>query len=125
MVLDASAILALLHQESGGSVVADAVVAGAIVSAVNLSEVVAVLSDAGLPEDENREALASLPLRVVEFSAELAYAAGLLRAATRVHGLSFGDRACLALGRDLEMPVLTADRSWQGLDLGVQIRLIR
>lgn len=48
-----------------------------------------------------------------------------LRLATRPLGLSLGDRFCLALGLERNLPVITADRAWAGLDLGVEIQLIR
>jgi len=38
--------------------------------------------------------------------------AAALRPLTRRHGLSLGDRACLALGWRPRLPVLTADRAW-------------
>jgi len=92
------------------------------VSAVNLSEVVAKLADHGVPLGEIRQAL-TLGLEVVPFTEELAYAAGELRPLTRDRGLSLGDRACLALAKTLKRPVLTADRGWASLDLGVEVRL--
>jgi PIN domain nuclease of toxin-antitoxin system len=36
--------------------------------------------------------------------------------------LSLADRLCLALAERLELPVLTADRAWQGLD---RVELLR
>jgi PIN domain nuclease of toxin-antitoxin system len=50
---------------------------------------------------------------------------GLLREATRAAGLSLGDRLCLAAARARQARVLTADRSWAGLDVGVEIEVIR
>jgi PIN domain nuclease of toxin-antitoxin system len=47
------------------------------------------------------------------------------RPLTREHGLSLGDRACLALAHRLELPVITADRTWSKLDLKLEIRQIR
>ena len=123
--VDASAVLALLNGEPGGAVARDALAAGAVISAVNFSEVVARLADAGLSEAEIRLALDPLVRDVVPFDTTLAYRAGLLRTATKAVGLSFGDRACLALGQQLGVPVLTADRQWQRLSIGVTIRLIR
>jgi PIN domain nuclease of toxin-antitoxin system len=124
VVLDASALLAFLNQETGKEVVAE-LLPGAAVSAVNLSEVVAKLLEATMPVDAVRSALGDLGLDVRPFDAEMAYAAGALRTTTRKLGLSLGDRACLALGQLLARPVLTTDRAWEGLDLGVTVRTIR
>jgi len=124
-VLDASALLALLNAEQGSEQVQAALAAGATMSAVNLSEVVAKLSEAGLSEAAIRSVLDSLALDVVDFDADQAYDAGLLRQATKPAGLSLGDRACLALAQRLGLPVVTADRNWRHMQLGVTIRLIR
>jgi ribonuclease VapC len=124
-VLDASAVLALVKSEPGGERVRNAVKAGAAISAVNLSEVVAKLVHEGAGEAAIRALVDSLRLRVVHFDAELAYRAGLLRSLTKQLGLSLGDRACLALAHHLGLPALTADRAWQGLQLGVTIQVIR
>jgi len=124
IVLDASALLAFLNQEPGTEQWTSAV-GESMISAVNLSEVVAKLADAGMPEAEIREALEPLGLEVASFDAELAYQAGLLRPQTKQFGLSLGDRACLALARSGTLPVLTADRAWEALRVGVEIRIIR
>jgi ribonuclease VapC len=124
VVLDASALLALLNQEPGSEAVAEAL-PGAAISAVNLSEVVAKLVEAKMPGAAVRAILQPLDLDVQPFDAEMAYAAGALRAATRKLGLSLGDRACLALGKLMIRPVLTTDRAWAGLDLGVTVNAIR
>jgi PIN domain nuclease of toxin-antitoxin system len=116
VVLDASALLALVHGEEGADVV-EATIPGAQISAVNLAEVVGKLADIGMPEDEIRAALAGLGLRVVDFDERLAFAAGLLRPLTRSEGLSLGDRACLAVAAATHRPALTADRSWAELGL--------
>lgn len=117
-VLDASALLALLNRESGSQRVAEALAENAIMSTVNLSEVVAKLADIGMPEEEIHEAIEPLGLDFVDFNAADAFAAGLLRPATKLAGLSLGDRSCLALGSRRGVPILTADRGWNNLDLG-------
>jgi PIN domain nuclease of toxin-antitoxin system len=124
VVLDASALLALLNSEPGADQVA-AALSGATISAVNLSEVVAKLAEAEMSEEAIREAVQGLPMEVVAFDQEQAYEAGLLRPPTRGAGLSLGDRACLALARRLALPSLTADRSWEGLGISITVQVIR
>lgn len=97
----------------------------AAISTVNLSEVAAKLAEGGMPEEVIREALEGLALGIHDFGRELAFRTAMLRPITRSRGLSLGDRACLALGRRLDLPVLTADRTWAGLDVGVEITLVR
>jgi PIN domain nuclease of toxin-antitoxin system len=124
VVLDASALLALLNSEPGSATVA-AAFPGVSISAVNLSEVVAKLVERSMPAEAVRTILEDLDLDIHPFDAEAAHRAGALRTATRQLGLSFGDRACLALGRQLGRPVLTTDGVWGSLDLGVTVRAIR
>lgn len=124
VVLDASAILALLNDEPGAAAVA-AALEDAVVSAVNLSEVVAKLLEVGLSREEADEALGGLGLEVQPFDEAAAWAAGTLRAATRRAGLSLGDRACLALARELGVPALTADAAWLKAATGADVRLVR
>jgi PIN domain nuclease of toxin-antitoxin system len=124
VVLDASAILALLHEEPGSDVVARSI-PGAAISAVNLSEVVAKLGERGMAEEVIRSTLENIQVDVHPFDRESAYKAGRLRMVTRDLGLSFGDRACLALGWQLQRPVLTTDRIWGDLETDVEIQVIR
>jgi PIN domain nuclease of toxin-antitoxin system len=124
VVLDASALLALVKGEPGGEIVAEAFPHVAI-SAVNLSEVVAKLTERSMPTAMVRTVLEDLDLDIHPFDAESAFAAGALRTPTRELGLSFGDRACLALGQQLDLPVLTTDRAWTHLELGITVRPIR
>jgi PIN domain nuclease of toxin-antitoxin system len=123
-VLDATALLALLQEEPGAETVAEAIPQSSI-SAINLAEVVGKLVDAGMPEEAVRTALAGLGIEVIPFDEDLAYRTGLLRPLTSPYGLSLGDRACLALGQRLGRPVLTADRVWASLKVGVKVRVIR
>ena len=123
-LLDASAVLAVINDEPGGELVTEAL-PGAAISAVNYAEVVSKLTDFGLTEDEAREAADSLGIPVIPFDSEAALISGLMRAVTRLKGLSLGDRACLAQGRISGEPVLTTDKAWNGLDLGVEIRVVR
>jgi ribonuclease VapC len=124
VVLDASALLAVLRAESGAERV-EPRLEGAGIGAVNLSEVVAKLIEDGVPEAQIRLAIGRLELDVHDFDGEQPYSAGFLRKSTRAFGLSFGDRACLGLAQTLGALALTADRSWSRLDLGVAIEVIR
>jgi ribonuclease VapC len=129
-VLDASALLAYLLRETGGEVVRAELSLGAVINSVNYAEVLSRLADAGQePEIVDRRlrgrGLAGDLLRVVPLNEDDSVTTAQLRSLTRAHGLSLGDRACLATGLRLGLPVLTADRSWANLDVGVTIRLIR
>lgn len=123
-VLDASALLATLQDEPGAAEI-DERLPDACISAVNLSEVVAKLTERGTPVDIALGFLAALDLDVRAFERAQAEHAGSLRLVTRRLGLSLGDRACLALAAELGGTAVTADRSWAGLDLGIAIEVVR
>jgi ribonuclease VapC len=124
VVLDASALLALMREERGAERVA-AVIDRAVIGAVNLAEVVAKFIREGIAIAVIREWVAALELEVRPFDEELAYAAGAFLPATRGLGLSLGDRACLALARQLGRTALTTDRAWSQVEVGVAIEVIR
>ena len=124
VVLDASALLALVNEEPGADTVL-AAVPDSVMSAVNLAEVIAKLTDYGLVEDETRDVLVAFALDIAPFDEALAFLAGHLYGPTRRLGLSLGDRACLALARKMGLPALTADRTWSKLDIGVDVQVIR
>ena len=125
-VLDASAVLAILFNEPGAAVVAGAIEDGVLVSSVNISEVVAKMIERGAPDGLTQNQIAFLSLEVRDFSEADGFAAGFLRRQTEPFGLSFGDRACLALAQRAGLSALTADRSWQRLELpGLQVELMR
>jgi PIN domain nuclease of toxin-antitoxin system len=123
-VLDASALIAFMRDEAGGDRVAEAI-EGSAISSVNLSEVGARFSDWGYKVAEVLSDIRTLPLQILSFDAAQAEDASLLRAATKSAGLSLGDRACLAAAKNLSALVLTADRAWACLEVGVPIKLIR
>ena len=113
-VLDASALLAMLHGELGADNVERAV-SHAAISAVNWSEVVQKSLARRVDTAGMRTELEALGLRIIPFTADHAERAASLWSHTERAGLSLGDRACLALGLDLTLPVLTADRTWKAL----------
>src|SRR5271165_5623489 len=126
VVLDASAILAGLNGEPGADRVATALDA-AVVSAVNLAEVAGGVARGGNSPEQVRAVLAALACAVIPADEEMAIDVGLMRAQTDRAGLSLGDRFCLALGRRLRAPVLTADRQWALVadEVGVKVEMIR
>lgn len=120
VVLDASALIALLWREPGGQHVAD-VVGSSVMSTVNLSEVLQRFAADGVPVKQ----LTGLGIRAEPFTLEDAAGTAALREPTRRAGLSLADRACLALARRMGLPVHTADPAWAMVDAGVTVVLIR
>jgi len=123
-VLDASALLAVMFWERGAEAVLERL-PGAVIGAVNLAEVVAKLQERGVPDAQIDREIAELDLPVIPFDAAQAIAAGKLRARTRSHGLSFGDRACLALAAARGVSAITVDRGWAEVDVGVRVVVAR
>jgi ribonuclease VapC len=124
VVLDSSAFLAFIQAEPGGEAVAG-VVGEALMSSVNLAEVITKLVERTGSLEIARTALGMASVDVVDFDQPQAERAGLLVKTTRSYGLSLGDRACLALAMREGVPVLTADRIWAKLKLNIEVRLIR
>lgn len=124
VVLDASAVLALINQEPGHEFV-EKYLPSAIISTVNLSEVIAVLVEIGMNAKEAEAITHGLISEVVSFDHQQSIIAGTLRKETKKMGLSLGDRACFALATVESLPVLTADKIWAKVNVGVEIKLIR
>ncbi len=126
VVLDASALLAGLNAEPGADRVA-AALDNAVVSAVNFAEVAGGVARGGNSPERVRAVLATLACAVIPADEEMAVDVGLMRARTDRAGLSLGDRFCLALGRRLRAPVMTADQQWALIadEVGVKVETIR
>jgi len=124
IAFDASALLAYLYREQGWNRVAE-FADEACISAVNLSEVLGKFVRDGHDPVEVLRRIEATSLEIVPFGTQQAALAAALVPTTSKHGLSLGDRACLALAASRNIPALTADRAWAGLDIGVAIRLIR
>ena len=127
IVLDASAVLALLQGEPGADVVRDALTTGArgTIGAVNLAEVITKLIDKGWAPQIAAQALDDLPCDVLSMDRAAAIQAGMLHARLRRRDISLADSFCIALAAAEQVPVLTADRAWATLGLDVEVQLIR
>lgn len=123
LVVDASVVLAYLLDEPGGDVLTGE--GPFCLSTVNLAEILTKAIERGLAAEAVLRVLERLPIDRFDYLTRDAVVAAELRLATRRYGLSLGDRACLALARRLDTPVLTAERVWAELDIGIDIRLIR
>lgn len=124
LLLDASALLALVFEEPGAETVLAALDSAAI-GAVNLAEVVDLAARRGLDPARAAAWPAELALPVIGFTAPMAARTGRVLAEFRRRGLSLGDAACLGTAAVLGLPVLTADRLWAALETGVEVRLLR
>jgi PIN domain nuclease of toxin-antitoxin system len=122
-VLDASAALAVLKGEPGGVSVLSA--GASLISSVNLAEVYTRLIYLGMQDSPAWEAAHTIADEIVSYTQEHARRTAELLPRTRSLGLSLGDRACLALATERKLPVLTADKAWKTLRVGVEIRVIR
>ena len=125
VVMDASAILAVVQKERGARVVARAL-SNAAMSAVNIAEVTTWLYDHHWSTPEIEIFLDGLSIRELPFDSRAALLTGKLRPMTKSMGLGLGDRACLATGYIEQCPILTADKAWLSLSMNnLEIRCIR
>ena len=125
VVLDASALLALLNQEAGHELV-EKHLSNAVMSTVNISEVISVLIDTGIPHKTAREMVLEIIKEIIPFELQHAFVTASMKKTTKAYGLSFGDRACLTLAELKKLPALTADKIWAKIDNPeIKIILIR
>ncbi len=124
MIIDSSAVLAFLRDEQGHEIVAK-YLRNSFISTVNFSEIISKYCSNGVSLEQARRAIDSLFAEIVTFDEEQACLTGELKMLTKKLGLSLGDCACLALAKIKNLPVLTADKAWAKLDIGVKIQLIR
>ncbi len=122
VVLDASALLALLLDEPGADRV-KAFLDGALIGAVNWAEVVSHYAKLGAVRSDIEAMLRPLPIHVVPADAELSVSAGMLRPITLHLGLSLGDRYCLALAKREAAVALTAERRWRDIAAVAAVRV--
>ena len=125
-LLDASALLAAAFNDDGAEQALLALSRPNVgITVTNLSEVVSKLRQRGMSMAGCRAFIDDLQLIVVSADTETALLAGELHAQTRWAGLSLADAMCLATAVQVGASVVTADRAWGRLDVGVQIDVIR
>lgn len=95
-----------------------------LISTVNLCEVYEKAIKYGrLPIAE--AIVHAAALEIVEFNELHALEAAKIAEEARKKGISFADRACLALGLCEGLPVVTGDRSWKDLGAPIEIEIFR
>ena len=125
VVLDASALLALIKNETGGKVIEN-LLGNIVMSSVNVSEVASILLDSSMSLEECKDVIEPFIDSIISFDSELSFVAASLKKLTKHKGLSLGDRACIGLGIFLGLPVYTADTVWAELNIpNLKINLIR
>lgn len=125
VVLDASALLALIQNETGADIVKP-LLKRAVMSTINVSEVLTALQRVNVLPKEAIVSISDIIPTIVPFDVEQAQYVAELQPHVQHKGLSLGDRACIALGQKLQVPIYTADRIWGELELdNIAIKLIR
>ena len=128
VILDTSAILAVINQEEGAEIV-KTLLANSVVSSVNIAETSAILiSRYKIPLIEVKTVISQLIGNIINFNEEQAYIVAELEVMNRdkKYGLSLADKACIALGVSMDITIYTADKVWEELKFkNAKIKLIR
>jgi ribonuclease VapC len=125
VVVDSSAILAVLNRESGADFIIDRL-PGAVISAVNFQEIAKKMVEAGSTESAIRGSIERLGIPILAHDVDDAMLAASLASATKKFGRGLGDRSCMALAIRLGVPAITTDRTWAQLDVpGLEVILAR
>jgi ribonuclease VapC len=126
IVIDASAVLAVLRNEPGADNAIEKMLNG-VIAAINLGEVAQVLFREGRSRDEVERTMEELGIPTIEVDADLAYSAAEMRMTALSKGLSQADCICLAFAKREGVAALTGDRKWLEVAdaLGVKVELFR
>lgn len=124
VVLDSSAILAVINGERGAVEVVP-FLNNAVLSAVNYAEVISKLVERGMSTPDALRAVGGIGVSIVDFDSSQAERTGELRMETKRFGLSLGDRACLALAEREDAVAVTADKRWADGGLKIKVRYFR
>lgn len=124
IVLDASAVIAFLAKEPGTEIV-ERNLPFSVISTVNHMEIYSYFIRNGYTFNEAKQLIEPLNVEVVDYDVEQSQIAAQLLPKTKALGLSLADRACLALAKSRNLPVMTSDKMWKDLNIGVKIKLFR
>jgi ribonuclease VapC len=125
VVVDASAVVAVIREERGALFISKQI-NKAVISTVNLQEVVKILLTHKFPMNILQDIIDDLNLDIRPHTIDDAYAAASLFQATKIYGCGLGDRTCMALAIKEKVPVITTDQSWAKLDIeGLEVLLAR
>ena len=125
VILDASALLALIQEETGAEIIKP-LLKFSVMSVINVTETLSVLQRTNISPEEGLTLITDIITTIVPFDLEQAEQVAKLHPLVQPQGLSLADRACIALGIKLQIPIYTADRIWVELKLdNIDIRLIR
>lgn len=126
IVLDSSAVLAMVYSETVGSKVRAAILSSqntVFISAVNWCEVLTELGQKS-PIMTAEKLTAILPgVTLMPFGQAEAEQVATL--AKNCPGISLGDRACLALAISLNATAWTTDRIWAQTPVGAMFEMLR
>ena len=125
VILDASALLALIQEETGAEIIKP-LLKFSVMSVVNVTETLSVLQRTNISPEEGLTLITDIITTIVPFDLEQAERVAKLHPLVQPQGLSLADRACIALGIKLQIPIYTADRIWSDLQIdNANIKLIR
>lgn len=124
VVLDASAVIAVLRKESGYENVVPHL-RGSLISSVNLAEVFCTARSRNSDPENDEFAVNLMQLQRIAFDDEQARIVSSIDTSTLGTSVGLADRICLGLGLLHQLPVLTSDRDWLKHDIGVEVRLFR
>lgn len=127
IVLDASAVIAMLKEETGGDDVAK-ILNVSCMSIVNFTEVASYYALKGWSRKQIENLLSDLPIEIVDVDLEVSWMVAMWRPTTdKIAGVGIADRYCMALAKQKNCAAWTADQAWQKVadSIGVKIHLIR
>ena len=126
IVLDSSALIALIAEEAGGQIVQKSLQDAVIINTINYAELLKYFKQYNYNYQGIVKLLISSGLYIHDFSKKEAELSAEILPYTKPYGLSLGDRACLATAINHNLEVLTADRTWAKINYpNLKITLIR